>query len=158
MKLRFYIAVVLVVVCLSGCNSEEWDSMPQEIQKFVAKYYPGSIIESYSDDSSGYRVVIKDGATMVFSTPSSWQSVNGNGVVLPVLFVENEMPTALYRYLSETEAVGGVYVATRDARVYRLQMFDAELVYNISTEQVSYTTKLASSASANISLSPRLSP
>ena len=113
--------------------------MPQDIQKFVAKYYPGSIIESYSDDASGYHVTIKDGASITFSTPSSWQSVNGNGVVPPSVFIENEMPPVLYRYLLETEGVGGVYVATRDARVYRLQMFDSELAYNISTEQVSYT-------------------
>jgi len=126
-------------MCLSGCDSEEWDSMPQEIQKFVVKYYPGSIIESYSDDASGYHVDIKDGASLTFSTPSSWQSVNGNGVVLPSMLIEDEMPPALYRYLLETEAVSSVYMATRDARVYRLRMFDSELSYDISTGRVSYT-------------------
>lgn len=140
-KCLLYIILVLIgmPVLLSGCNSEEWDSMPVEIQQFVSHYYPGSIIESYHDDSSGYYVDIKDGASLVFSSPTSWRSVNGNGVVLPQVFIENEMPENLYRYLLEMEAVNGVYVATRDARVYRLNMFDSDLVYNIATGKVSYS-------------------
>lgn len=143
MKRSLYHIIVsvslLVAVCLTGCNSEEWEAMPTDIRKFVAQYYPGAVVESYRSDASGYYVDIKDGASLVFTTPQAWQSVNGNGTTLPAVFIENEMPPALERYLVEMETVDGVYVATRDARVYRLKMFDSEITYNISTEKVSYT-------------------
>ncbi len=159
MRSFWYAIIVLscLPVMLSGCNSEEWKSMPDSIQRFVLHYYPGAVIESYYDNSSGYYVDIKDGASIVFSAPDAWQSLNGNGVTLPRIFIENEMPVTLYRYLLETESVAGVYAVARDARVYRLTMFDSDLVYNISTDKITYT-KWDSSASSSISRSPSLSP
>ena len=55
---------------------------------------------------------------------------------LKEILIYDLTPAPLYRYLETIDATAGVFVLARDAREYRLKLFEDSLAYDIASEQV----------------------
>lgn len=134
------ILTVIALLTLPGCDSSDWDDMPEQIQIFVDKYFNDTDIESFSDRNGRYVVVIRNGAAMTFGTDYEWITVDGRGNTLPSVLISDQLPQKLYDYLLNLEAVSHVYVIDRDFRTIRVQLTDTSLSYNRQTEEITYST------------------
>ncbi|MDE6081040.1 MAG: PepSY-like domain-containing protein [Muribaculaceae bacterium] len=77
-------------------------------------------------------VRLRNSVMLTFDKQNNWQSVNGYGSTLPQMFLFDQLPPALYQYLQEMESVNGVYGVVRDSRLYRVELKNQSLLYNIS--------------------------
>lgn len=133
---RLYILLILVVA-FASCDNNVWNELPQPIASFVSEYYPDSKVSSYGDTSNGgHYVQIHNGAYLTFDSKDRWLSVNGNGAVLPQVFLFDELPPSLYEYLQETENLDLVYMASRDNFKYELQLKSSRLTYTIDSGRI----------------------
>lgn len=131
-----YICLILLGVAIACSNSEVYDNMPYGIQKFLAEYYPDMSIESFSTPNDTYKVVVKDGPTIIFNNKMSWISVDGNGSTLPQVLLFNDFPPELYAYLQETQNEHGVFSVARNSSFYQVQLLDSEIFYDIATNKI----------------------
>ncbi len=136
---KFTLLPLLVILLFMGaCSNNEWDEIPTPITSFIEQYYPGSGVKSFSQNDSGYKVKITNGASLSFDTEYSWTFIDGNGVRLPEVIVYNQLPPALFNYLQGIEQQADVYAMSRDKTYYKLTMHDTIIIYEISTGKISY--------------------
>lgn len=114
---------------LIACSSSLWDDLPEPIATFISTYYPMSGISEYNEHNGVYFVTIKNGATMTFDSNYTWLEINGNGVVLPQLFIQDALEPKLVQYLMELELTDEVYAAKNDPREVILDMLDYKIRY-----------------------------
>ncbi len=138
MKKFYFIFISLIALTISACSSNDdlYNEMPKAIETFVAQYYPNSQLESFTQSTGKYRLVLKNGPTMVFNNDYQWQTLNGNGSTLPGNFLFNEMPPEVYSYLQETESLNDVFSAERDNADYTIVLLNYTIHYNTSTGQL----------------------
>lgn len=127
----------LGLLLLMACSSSLWDDLPQPIANFISTYYPMSGISEYNEHNGDYYVTIKNGASLVFDSNYNWLEVNGNGVVLPELFVQDALEPKLLQYLMELELTDDVYAATNDPREVILDMLNYKIRYIKETGEIS---------------------
>lgn len=129
----------ILALTLGACsgNDEVYNGMPSEIEKFVAQYYPNSQVDTFTDTADGgYRLVLKDGPTMVFDKTCMWQSIDGNGSVIVQNFLFNELPPEVYEYLQSTDGLNEVFSVERSTKSYTLGLLDSTLSYDISSGEI----------------------
>ena len=128
---------IVGLMLLIACSSSLWDDLPEPIATFISTYYPMSGISEYNEHNGTYYVTIKNGATMTFDSSYNWLEVNGNGVVLPELFVQDALEPKLVQYLMELEMTDEVYSAKNDPREVILDMLDYKIRYVKETGEIS---------------------
>lgn len=128
---------IVGLMLLIACSSSLWDDLPEPIATFISTYYPMSGISEFSEHNDTYYVTIKNGATMTFDSNYNWLEVNGNGVVLPELFVQDALEPKLVQYLMELEMTDEVYSAKNDPREIILDMLDYKIRYIKETGDIS---------------------
>lgn len=135
MKKVYLLLISLIALTVAGCsnNDDLYDEMPKAIETFVAQYYPNSQLASFTHNTNNYRLVLKNGPTMVFDNNYLWLTLNGNGSPLPGNFLFNEMPPEVYSYLQETENVNYVFSTERDNDNYTVVLLDYTIHYNTAT-------------------------
>lgn len=129
------ILISMLALLFIGCSSNDdlYNEMPRAIESFVAQYYPNTQLASFTHSSNKYRLVLKDGPTMVFDDTYQWTMLNGNGSPLPGNFLFNEMPPEVYSYLQETENLNDVFSVQRDSSDYTIMLLDYTIEYNTVT-------------------------
>lgn len=132
------IALVIVIMMMGACGNNAWDELPSTITKFVSEYFPFGEVKSYSVDDSGSTVQIKNGATLKFDNDYQWTDVNGNGWLLPVQFLYDQLPQTLYEYLESIEQQGVVYRVRRTPTQITVELHDSEIQYDRTTETITY--------------------
>lgn len=140
----FLIVLLIAIIGISSCSESVLDDLPNPISKFIAQYYPGESVSSYSEgDGDLYRVKIKNGATIVFDYNFDWSSIEGNGTTVPVQLMFDQFPARLYDYIESIGALHSVYGVSRNAENYTVYLTDSTLSYDINTKTVSYVDKVA---------------
>lgn len=133
------IALAVIIILMGACNSDTWDELPSAISRFVSEYFPFGELESYTDNGKGVEVVkIKKGATLTFNSDYDWTDVNGNGVVLPVQFLYDQLPSTLYTYLEAREMQNSVYRVTRTPDYITVDLLDTMVTYNQNSGEITY--------------------
>lgn len=130
---------IIGLFLLIACSSSLWDDLPEPISTFISTYYPMSGISEYNEHDDIYYVKIKNGATLKFDSTYTWLEVNGNGVVLPEIFVQDALEPKLVQYLMELELTDEVYAATNNPREVTLDMLDYKIRYIKETGEISQT-------------------
>lgn len=133
-ELLSLIGLLLVMAC---SNSDLWDEMPEPIARFISTYYPMSGISEYNEHDGVYYVTVKNGASMEFDSSYNWISINGNGDVLPAIFIQDAMEPKLLQYLMELELTNQVYAAKNDPREVILDMLNYKIRYIKETGDIS---------------------
>ena len=129
------------VLLLAACSDTVWDQLPSSVSDFVMEYYPGADIKAYATDADGNQTVtIKNGASITFDNDNQWTEINGNGSPLPQVMVNDQLPTALYKYIEELIAEDSVYKVSRTPRKYTVTLADSIIDYDISTGKISYAS------------------
>lgn len=143
-KLRIFIyslavafASVLAVMNTSCSDDNMWGELPDEIQKFLATYFPEQGVTDFTESNGTYRVKLKNSAAMVFNKSYLWTSVNGYGTPLPEIFLFDEFPPALYEYLTVTDNLKAVYSVTRDSSSYVVDLLNSTISYDRSSGDIS---------------------
>lgn len=140
MKKLLYLTLVLLLGAVYSCKEEGVDlsDLPEQVSSFISKYYPGVEVNRWTNQGGKSTVYLRNSAIISFDNTENknWASINGNGNTLPQMLVYDQTPVALYRYLEELEAVNGVYKMVRDSKQYELTLFDANVVYNIATGDI----------------------
>jgi len=119
-----------------ACSSNVWDELPEKISSFVAEYFPGRGIKSYTVTDSEERVQLNGGTTLVFDSNREWTTADPDGDVLPEVFLYDCMPPPLFQYLENTSNTANVYKAERTSRDYILTLNDTYITYNIETGEI----------------------
>lgn len=141
------IALAVIIIMMGACNNDTWDELPESISRFVSEYFPFGELESYSDNGKGVEIVrIKKGATLTFNSDYEWTDVNGNGVVLPVQFLFDQLPSALYSYLEAREMQHSVYRVVRSPDYITVDLLDTTVTYNQNTGEITYPEGLVRTA------------
>lgn len=128
---------IIGLMLLIACSSSLWDDLPEPIATFISTYYPLSGISEYNEHNGNYYVTIKNGATLTFDSNYNWLEVNGNGVVLPELFIQDALEPKLIQYLMELELTNEVYAAKNDPREIILDMLDYKIRYIKESGEIS---------------------
>lgn len=138
---RSFILIILMflipVATFTGCQSSDaWDSLPDPIARFVAQYFPNTGVSSYSANDGSYHVKLSGAPALTFDSDYHWTDINGRGNTLPEVLLFDQLPPALYNYLSETERLDRVYSMSRDKHTYAVVTTDTGLNYNIDTGRI----------------------
>lgn len=143
MKHLTSILISILSLIALGCsnNDDLYNEMPRAIESFVAQYYPNSQLSSFTHNGDRYRLVIKDGPTMVFDNEYQWILLNGNGSPLPGNFLFNELPPEVYSYLQETENLNDVFSVERDSPDYTVMLLDYTIHYDTATGHLTGDTQ-----------------
>lgn len=132
--MKKHLAMVVLAICaaLTGCSNSLLDQLPQKVSDFIGEYFPGESVSTaeYNDDTT-LVVRLRNSAIISFNKEYNWSSVSGNGSTLPQMFLFDQLPPAFYQYLQETENLSGVYGVMRNDRIYRVQLRNSSLIYNI---------------------------
>ncbi len=81
---------------------------------------------------------------MTFDHECEWEAINGYGMPLPQVLLFDQLPPALYKYLEETDDVGSVFSIERDRTSYTVVLLDSTLIYDIKTQQITGSDRIAS--------------
>lgn len=128
---------IITLLLFMSCSNSLWDELPDPISTFISTYYPMSGISEYNEHDGNYYVTIKNGASMIFDSNYTWIEVNGNGVTLPQIFIQDALEPKLVQYLLELELTGDVYLARNDPREVILDMLDYKIRYIKETGEIS---------------------
>lgn len=138
--MKHVISIISAIILLAtfGCNNNDgvYNAIPREISSFVDQYYPNSEVQTFTSSGNLYRLVVKNGPTMLFDKTYSWEMLNGNGNTLPQNFLFNELPPEVYAYLQETEDLNEVYSVERNSKDYIIVLLDYTLTYDISSGDI----------------------
>lgn len=134
------LASTIILCILAGCSSTLWDELPEPVATFVDKYFPATEISEAQTTADGFTVDIKSGPAMTFGAAPDypWSDINGRGATLPVMLVTDQLPPVVTDYLREMEMTAGVYRIRRTWRVYRVDLLDDYLTYDIQTAAITY--------------------
>ena len=133
------LSILMGLMIIGACSNNLWDELPTPVARFIAEYFPGSGIKSYNvTDDGNYRVKIDNSVTLTFDSACNWTCVDGNGGTLPPVFIQDQLPPALLRYLQETEDTDNVYLVVRNGIYYKVTLVDTVLTYEIETGTITY--------------------
>lgn len=133
------LSVLMGLILAGACSNSLWDELPSPIARFIAEYFPGSGVKSYDiGNDSTYHVRIDNSVSLVFNQALDWTVVDGNGGTLPEVFVQDQLPPALFRYIQEGEDAGNVFRVSRDTTYYKVTLHDTVLTYEIETGRITY--------------------
>lgn len=136
-SLRNYIQLLALTIALTACSSSsEWEDLPEPIAVFVSQYFPGDGVAHYGESEGVYHVELKGSAMLSFDTRYAWITVNGQGEILPQVFLFDQLPPALYEYIQEFDSLGAVYSVSRNTRTYEVTLTDSYLSYNIKSREI----------------------
>lgn len=133
-----HILILTLLILTGACSSNVWDELPPKISSFVAEYFPGQGIKSYTENDNEERVQLNGGTTLVFDRNREWTTVDPGGNIVPEVFLYDCMPPALFQYLEETSNTENVYKAERTSREYILTLNGTYITYNIDTGDINY--------------------
>lgn len=131
---------VLSAAILSACGEDVWDQLPAGVSQFLAQYFPGVGISSYSSSSAAYSVELRNDASLRFGSDLKWTEIDGNGSPLPQDLIYDQMPEAVYTYLEQGELTSGVFAVRRDAECYLITLHDSLIRYDIATRKITSVT------------------
>ena len=80
---------------------------------------------------------VDDGPGITFDSDYAWEIVDGYGMPLPQVLLFDQLPPKLYAYLQDSQQLDSVFSMERDSRRYTLSLLNADLVYDIKTEEIS---------------------
>lgn len=129
----------LLVILLAACHdsSEPYGELPQSIREFITDYWPDPVIDSYTQPSSDlYVVIIKDGPKLTFDGNFSWTQIDGCGMPLPEILLDDQLPEKLYEYLEGGEYLNQVFDIRRDSKAYYLTLENTDLTYSIADGKI----------------------
>lgn len=133
------LSILVGLILVGACSNSLWDELPSPIARFIAEYFPGSGVKSYDiGNDSTYHVRIDNSVSLVFNQTLDWTVVDGNGGTLPEVFVQDQLPPALFRYIQEGEDAGNVFRVSRDSTYYKVTLHDTVLTYEIETGRITY--------------------
>lgn len=138
--LLFFWSSIAVLFYLAGCSTDKYEHLPQEIQQFIDRYYPGLSVASYSESAGVFTVNLDNSATLVFNPDLRWTSIEGNGNTLPHQLLFDDFPTPLYDYIVTTDNLASVYAVSRLAGIYTVTFHDYTISYNIASEEITPVT------------------
>lgn len=130
------LVICFFVLSVQSCSDDDdkyFNLMPTKIREFVVQYYPNPTVDNVIHNSDGWLVILKDGPSMQFNSTQDWYSVDGNGMPLPEVFVFDQFPEPLYRYLSETQNTLNVFAVSRSKSSYMITLLDSKLKYDIES-------------------------
>lgn len=131
--------LLAIVILMGACNDNAWDDVAGPMQEFITKYFPFGEVKSCVESPDGNQTVnINNGATIVFDSDYVWVSVNGNGVVLPEMFIYDQFPSTLYNYLKENDWLGSVYSVTRTTSKYVVYLLNTTIEYDVVTGEITF--------------------
>lgn len=133
MKKTLGLALLLITLTFTACTSSSLlDRLPEKVSDFIEEYFPGqSVSQAEFNDDSTYLVRLHNSVLLTFSKEYNWRSINGYGSTLPQMLLFDQLPPALYQYLQEMESVNGVYGVVRDNNLYRVELRNQSIIYNI---------------------------
>lgn len=134
----FGLLMILVLLAANACSHSVWNDLPKAVANFIDFYFPGSDIKSYTTSEDKQTVILDNSAKLVFNFKSEWTEIDGRGVVLPAMLIEDQLPSMLYDYLLETDNVNGVYKLTRTPTDIFVKLADNTLKYDRKEGSVSY--------------------
>ena len=120
-------------------DADVWDNVPAKIATFINQYYPNSPLSSCHRVGSDWHVRIKDGPALTFNASYSWVRIAGYGETIPQVLLFDQLPPALYSYLSETSSLNSVYSIERDKTTYTVALSNTSVTYDIATGSVRST-------------------
>lgn len=132
------ILVLAALIFTGACSSNVWDELPEKISSFVAEYFPGQGIKSYSEEGDGEHVVLNNGTSILFDKNQEWTTVDLGGSVMPEVFLYDCLPPALFQYLEETSNTDHVYKVERTSREYILTLTNTYITYNLESGEINY--------------------
>lgn len=133
------LAILMGLMLIGACSNNLWDELPTPIAEFIAEYFPGNGIKSYNvTGDNTYRVKIDNSVSLTFNRGYNWTTVDGNGEELPPVFIQDQLPPALLRYLQENEDTNNVYMVSRDGTYYKITLTDTVITYEIETGTITY--------------------
>lgn len=131
------LTAVLLGLSLGACSDDDddkvWTELPDPIAMFIDEYWPGSFARSYSRDDDEYKVQIANGPELEFDLNYQWTDIDGNGLPLPQQLLYDQLPETLYDYLQSGSYLNQVFEIERDARQYKVELLNQEVIYIIST-------------------------
>ncbi|MDE7153987.1 MAG: hypothetical protein K2O00_06035 [Muribaculaceae bacterium] len=132
MKKHAVTAVLVIAAILTACTNSLLDQLPEKVIDFIEEYFPGEGV-STAEYNDGVTLVVRlhNSAIISFDKENNWSSVSGSGSTLPQMFLFDQLPPAFYQYLQETENLNGVYGVIRNNRLYRVELRNSSLIYNI---------------------------
>lgn len=130
---RKLIIFTLITVTF-GCKTSEGE-LPESIERFMQNYFASEVYNAKETADGGYRVEINNGATLTFNSDYAWTDINGNGVPLGGMLLDDILPEKLYDYLEETENLSSVYRITRNIfeNKYIVYLLDSEVGFDASS-------------------------
>lgn len=128
--------MVVMGICLAGCANNSWEEVPSTAYDFCMKYWPEYAIESYSNSDGVQTVVIKGAATVYFNQSSQWIRIDGNGGTMPTMLLWDQLPSALYTYVEQVDALEAVYGMARSSSAYEVTLSDQTISYDVSTGEI----------------------
>lgn len=138
--IRYYAMILLCTLLLplmTQCDEkDDFEELPVQIQKFVAKYYPETAVSNYDFSNGIYHVTLNNSATMEFNSSIAWTSIDGRGATLPEMLLYDQLPSPLYSFLESTGNTASVYRMSRNASIITLGLLDSTAVYDIATGKI----------------------
>lgn len=140
LHIRYYAMILLCTLLLplmTQCDEkDDFEELPVQIQKFVAKYYPETAVSNYDFSNGIYHVTLNNSATMEFNSSIAWTSIDGRGATLPEMLLYDQLPSPLYSFLESTGNTASVYRMSRNASIITLGLLDSTAVYDIATGKI----------------------
>lgn len=129
----------MALLFLSGCSSNDsdaYDRMPEKVRQFVARYYPGYGVQSYTASGDVVHVRLDNGPGITFDRDLNLEGVNGYGSTLPQVLLFDMLPPALFEYLQSTEELNEVFAVTFTPRDVTVELLESRLTYDVSTASI----------------------
>lgn len=136
------ILICTMALLLSGCSShdeEAYNAMPDKVKQFVARYFPGYGVESYTASTNVVHVRLDNGPGITFDKDLNLEGVNGYGSTLPQVLLFDMLPPALFEYLQTNDELNEVFAMTFTARDVTLELLSSRVTYDVSDAKITRT-------------------
>ena len=138
--LRTILFILLLAPVMTACgNSDVYDTVPDDMIRFITRYFPDPNIEycHQADEPDGnWTVIIKNGPTFLFDNDGDWISVDGNGMPLPSIIAYDQFPPELYDYIESGEYLNQIFSFSRTPLQYNVLLLKSQLTYDIASKTV----------------------
>lgn len=135
------VACIIVLLALASCSDNHtYDQMPERVDNFIARYFPGYSIDTYDDSDNEIRVKLKNGPEITFNDDYYLKEIIGYGDPLPQMLLYDTLPPALYKYIEGNRNLGQVYNLEFTPRTVSVVLQDYSLIYNNQTGKITQVT------------------
>lgn len=132
----------LTLLMLNSCSTHDddaYDSMPAKVKNFVAHYFPGYGVESYTVTGNISHVRLSNGPGITFDKDLNLEGVNGYGSPLPQVMLFDMLPPALFDYLQSNEELNQVFAMTFTPTQVIVELLESRLTYDVKTTSITRT-------------------